>query len=55
MKESVKRKLEEERLKTKMGPKAKAAKLEREKPKFAKVTKEEKLRWALKCGYKVNV
>ena len=55
VRESVKRKLEEERLKTRIGPKEKAAKLEREKPKFAKVTKAEKFRWTLKCGYKVNV
>ena len=51
----VKRKMEEDRAKNGIGPKAKAAKLEREKPRFAKITKGDKLGWSLKCGYKVNL
>ena len=56
VKESVKRRLKEEAGKiVPLGARAKAAKMERERPKFAKVTKAERLGWSLKCGYKVNV
>ena len=56
VRESVKRKLKEDAGKIlPLGARAKAAKLEREKPRFAKITKGDRLGWSLKCGYKVNL